>query len=181
MKMWRCKWSTVWYPFISASSNSFPICIGVLNNQRKRLVSLVCRSTNILWLPWFMLSPCRIICIPSFSASNLSQSLSLASVISHSLSFALCKCNYTSVCFQCHFFCLICLFTFIYLAFGLKTTAHMGALTLSLGSAFQFSFQYKYQCFYFQGTSHLVLFFFLIYFVFVTWFLFSPPCEKSIC
>lgn len=57
------------------------------------------------------------------------------------------------------FFCLICLFTFIYLAFGLKTTAHMGALTLSLGSAFQFSFQYKYQCFYFQGTSHLVLFF----------------------
>lgn len=59
------------------------------------------------------------------------------------------------------FFCLICLFTFIYLAFGLKTIAHMGALTLSLGSAFQFSFQYKYQCFYFQGTSHLVLFFFL--------------------
>lgn len=102
-------------------------------------------------------------CIKSFSIF-----VSLASVISHSLSFALCKCNYTSVCFQCHIFCLICLFTFMYLAFGLKTTAHMGALTLSLGSAFQFSFQYKYQCFYFQGTSHLVLFFFLIYFVFFT-------------
>lgn len=88
-------------------------------------------------------------CIKSFSIF-----VSLASVISHSLSFALCKCNYTSVCH------ILGLWFNDYSSYG---SAHTQSGVCS--SVF---FSVQVPVFLFSRHVSSCTLFFLIYFVFVT-------------
>lgn len=100
-------------------------------------------------------------CIKSFSIF-----VSLASVISHSLSFALCKCNYTSVCFQCHFF-LFDLFIYLHVL-GLWFTDYSsyGSAHTQSGVCISVFFSVQVPVFLFsRHVSSCTLFFFnLLYF-----------------
>lgn len=101
-------------------------------------------------------------CIKSFSIF-----VSFASVSSHSLSFALCKCNYTSVCFKCHF--LFDLFIYLrVLGLWFNDYSSHGSAHTQPGVCISVFFSIQVPVFLFSRHVSSCTLFFFIYFVFIT-------------